>query len=223
MVKAWLHISLMILAGSSSSMAEDGKRFEFQLFGGFTASGGIPLKAADGTTAGAMSVDSSHNVGTTFGVRFNELDAVEGLWRRQYTSGRLPSGIIVPASAGSLPSFDLKIDQYHCNFLHHYQISVPGLVPYVMGGLGATTYYAKRNRLGDSMTRFSFALGGGVKYFISGHFGVRGEARWTPTLLSASDGRFWCHFGGEGAQCAIYLKTALQNQLDLTGGIVIRF
>jgi hypothetical protein len=110
MNKAWLQISLMILVGSSSSLAADFKRFEFQPFGGFTASGGIPLKTEDSTTHGTISVNNSHNIGATFGVNFNELDAVEGLWRRQYTEARLPSEIAVPASSGGLTSFDLKID-----------------------------------------------------------------------------------------------------------------
>jgi len=220
---AWLQISLMILVGSSSSLAADFKRFEFQPFGGFTASGGIPLKTDDNTTHGSISVNNSYNVGTTFGVNFNELDAVEGLWRRQYTEARLPSEIAVPASSGGLTSFDLKIDQYHCNFLHHYRVSIPRLMPYVMGGLGVTTYYAKRNRQNDSMSRFSFALGGGIKYFITSHFGLRGEARWTPTLLSVSDSSFWCNIGGAGADCVIHLKTTMQSQMDLTCGIVIRF
>jgi opacity protein-like surface antigen len=221
--KAWLPISLLMLAGSSSSLAADFKRFEFQPFGGFTVSGGIPLIVDDNTTYGSISVSSSYNVGATFGVNFNELDAVEGLWRRQQTEGRLPQEIAVPASSAGLTSFGLKIDQYHCNFLHHYQVSVAGVRPYVMGGLGVTTYYARRNGQGDSMSRFSFALGGGVKWLLTRHFGLRAEARWAPTLLSVSDSSFWCNIGGAGADCVIHLKTAVQSQLDLTGGIIIRF
>ncbi len=223
MNRAWLQISLLILAGSASSRAADFKRFELQPFGGFTASGSIPLKTDDSTTLGSISVNSSYNLGTTFGVNFNELDAVEGLWRRQYTQGRLPSEFAVPALPGSSTSFDLKIDQYHCNFLHHYEISTPSVKPYVMAGLGVTTYYARRNLLSNSMSRFSFALGGGVKYFFSNHLGLRGEARYAPTLLTVSDSSFWCNIGGAGATCVIHLKTTLQSQLDLTAGIVFRF
>jgi opacity protein-like surface antigen len=220
MKKAWLQISLVILVGSSSSLAADFKRFELQPFGGFTAGGGIPLRTDDNASHGSISVNNSYNFGVTFGVNLNELDAVEGLWRRQKTEGRLPSELAAPAS---LTAFDLKIDQYHCNFLHHYLVPIPRLKPYVIGGVGVTTYYAKGSRQSDSMSRFSFSLGGGVKYFFNGRFGLRGEVRWIPTLLTVSDSSFWCNIGEAGADCVIHLKTAIQSQMDVTGGIIIRF
>lgn len=223
MRRAWLQIFLLMLTGNASSLAGDFKRFEFQPFGGFTVSGGIPLTADDNTTHGSISVNSSHNIGATFGVNFNVLDAVEGYWRRQFTEGRLPPEIAVPVSSDSLTPFDLKIDQYHINFLHHYMVSDPRALPYVIAGLGVTTYFANDNGQSNSMSRFSFSLGGGIKYFLTGHVGFRGEARWAPTLLTASDGGFWCSIGGAGANCVVHLKTTLQNQLDLTGGIVFRF
>jgi hypothetical protein len=135
----------------------------------------------------------------------------------------LPAEIAVPLPSGNLTAFNLKIDQFHCNFLHHYEIADPGAMPYVMAGLGATTYHANRNGQSDSRSYFSFALGGGMKYFITSHFGFRGEARWSPTLLSATDSSFWCNIGGSGATCLIKVKASLQNQVDLTGGIVFRF
>ncbi len=223
MAKKCLQTLLLILAGTSWCLAGDFKRFEFQPFGGFTVSGGIPLTADDGNTHGSIPVNSSYNVGATFGVNFNVLDAVEGYWRRQFTEGGLPSEIVVPVSSGNLTPFDLKIDQYHLNFLHHYMLSDPRAFPYVIAGVGATTYYANSNGQRDSLSRFSFSLGGGIKYFLTNHVGFRGEARWAPTLLSASDSAFWCSIGGAGANCVVHLKTTLQNQLDLTGGVVFRF
>jgi len=98
-----------------------------------------------------------------------------------------------------------------------------GAMPYVFAGLGLTSYHANQNGQGDSRSYFSFALGGGIKYFLASHFGFRGEVRWCPTLLSASDSSFWCKIGGSGASCLINLKTSLQHQFDLTGGIVLRF
>jgi opacity protein-like surface antigen len=223
MHKAWLWISLMMLAGSSSSAAEEFKRFEFQPFGGFGVSGGIPLTAQDNTSYGSVSVNSSYMLGATFGINLNNLDAVEALWRRQYTEGRLQPEVAVPVLPGGVSSFNLKIDQIHCNFLHHYLLSIPGVKPYIMGGLGATTYRAQRGGQGASISRFSFALGTGIKYFFNDHFGLRGEARYAPTVVTVSDSHFWCTVGGAGADCVIHLKMTLQSQLDLTGGIVIRF
>ena len=213
---------LMVLA-SSILCAGDFKRFEIQPFAGATLTGGIPLESSDNVNLGTIHVDNSYNAGITLGVNINEEDAIEGLWRRMFTNGRLPAGLVDPGSSLSGTSFDLKIDQYHCNFLHHYTLNDPKAFPYVMGGLGATTYYASQNGLTNSLTRFSFALGGGIKYFFADHFGLRAEARWAPTVLSASDSRFWCSIGGAGAQCVVKLQGTLQNQVDFTGGVIFRF
>ena len=223
MKKLWMHLPLLMVASSSVVLAGDFKRFEFQPFGGFTASGSIPLITHDNVHHGSIHVKSSLKVGATLAVNLNALDAVEGLWQRQFTEGRLPVEIAVPLSSENLTAFDLNIDQIHCNFLHHYQRADSRATPYVMAGLGVTIYRANRNGHSDSRSYFSCALGGGIKYFLTSHFGFRGEARWSPTLLSASDSSFWCSIGGSGATCLLNLKTSLQHQLDLTGGIIFRF
>jgi opacity protein-like surface antigen len=220
----WMLLCVCFAAGSSSLVrAVDFKRFELQPFGGFTASGSIPLVSDDDVHRGSIHVDSSFNYGANFAINLNSLDAVEAHWQRQSTEGRLPAEFISPVSSGSPPSFNLKIDQIHCNFLHHYQVADPRAMPYVMAGLGATTYSVSRNAVSDSRAYFSFALGGGIKYLLTNHLGLRGEARWSPTLVSASDSSFWCNVGGSGATCVVQLKASLQHQLDLTAGIVIRF
>ncbi len=222
MKKSWMHAFLLMALSGSVALAEDFKRFEFQPLGGFTASGSIPLIADDDVRHGSIHVDSSFSVGARFAVNLNELDAVEAHWQRQFTEGRLPGEITVPVSPGSLPSFDLNIDQIHCNFIHHYKIADARALPYVMAGLGATTYRANRNGQGDSESHFSFALAGGIKYFATSHIGFRGEARWSPAVLSFSDSTLWCRVSG-GATCVLNLKTAVQHQVDLTGGVVFRF
>jgi len=219
----WLHLLLLAAAGNSTAQAADFKRFELLPSGGFTASGGIPLVTNDNVHRGSIHVNSSYNLGAAFAIYLNALDAVEASWQRQFTEGRLPSEIADPLFSGNSTAFNLKIDQLHCNFMHHYTIADPKAMPYVMAGLGVTTYRANRNGSGDSRSYFSFSLGGGMKYFLTNHFGLRGEARWSPTLLSASDSGFWCRIGGAGASCVIHLKTSLQHQMDVTGGVIFRF
>jgi opacity protein-like surface antigen len=223
MKKVWIHLPLWIVLGSSAAHAGDFKRFEFQPFGGYTFSGNIPLTGEDDVKYGSVHVNNSYNAGATFAVNLNELDAVEVLWQRQFTEGRLKVEIAVPNPPEDLAAFNLKIDQYHCNFLHHYRIADSRAMPYVMAGLGATTYYADGNGQSGSASFFSFSVGGGMKYFVTRHFGFRGEARWTPTLLSSSDSSLWCSIGGLGAICVTGIKGSAQNQMDVTGGIVIRF
>jgi hypothetical protein len=213
----------LLTATASCLQAEDFKRFEIQPFGGFAVSGDIPLQADDNTTYGNIEVKSSFSLGATFAVFLNSLDAIEGRWQRQFTDGQIPGTIVAPYAPDYPATFDLKIDQIHCNFIHYYRVVDPRAFPYVMAGIGATTYRAKSSGFSGSKSYFSFALGGGIKYLFNDHFGLRGEARWNPTLLSDSGSTLWCSIGGAGANCLLNLKMTLQQQLDLNGGVVFRF
>lgn len=216
-------LPLFVLMSCPAVLSQEFKRFEFHVSGGLTASGGIPLDTENDVDYDSIHVDSSYNVGAAFTINLNELDAIELYWQRQFTEGQLPEEFAAPVSAGNPSSFNLNIDQYHMNFIHHYDISVPRTRPYVMAGLGATTYHANGYGVSDSASYFSFSVGAGIKYYLNDHFGLRGEARWSPTMVSASDSAFWCQFGGSGADCLINLSIALQHQMDLTGGLIFRF
>jgi hypothetical protein len=223
MKKIWTLLPLFVLMSCPVLLSQDFKRFEFHVSGGLTVSGDIPLDTAGDVHYDSIHVNSSHNVGAAFAINLNGLDAIELHWQRQFTEGRLPAALTDPVSSGDLPTFNLNVDQYQMNFIHHYDISVPKTMPYVMAGLGATTYYVNGNGKSDSRAYFSFSLGGGIKYYVNNHFGLRGEARWSPTVVSASDSSFWCQFGGAGEACLVKLSIALQQQMDLTGGLFFRF
>ncbi len=223
MKRIWMQLLLSIFVGNSAILAGDFKRFEFQPFGGYTVNGDIALNSGEGIHLGSIQVNNSYNAGATFAVNLNELDAIEAFWQRQSADARMPAEFPVPASPGTLAALHVKMDRIHCNFLHHYIISVPRAMPYVMAGLGVSTLHAERTGQSESGTFFSFSLGGGMKYFFTDHFGIRGETRWTPTLLSTSDSSFWCSIGDLGGACVINLKASFQQQLDLTGGVIFRF
>jgi opacity protein-like surface antigen len=223
MNKIWMRLPLLLVLVSSPILAEDFKRFEFQPLAGFSVSGSIPLLNENNEHVGSIHVNSSYHVGANFAVNLNAEDALEVHWQRQFTEGRLPENMVAPFSSAEVLSFKLKVDQYHLNFVHHYEIADPKARPYVMAALGATTFYGDRDGYTNSQSRFSFAIGGGMKYYFTSYFGLRGEARWSPTLLLAEDSKFWCSIGGSGANCRINLKTSFQHQLDLTGGVVFRF
>lgn len=223
MKNLWFGLPLIVLMSSRSVLAQEGfKRFELQIVSGVTASGSVPLTSDDDADHGAVHVGSSYNFGATFAVNLNDLDAIEAFWQRQLTEGRLSADSLIPTPTARPPGFDLRIDQFRCNFLHHYRITDPRALPYVMAGLGVTRYFAEGNGQSDSMLHFSFALGGGMKYFFTRNFGIRGEARWSPTVVSSSGSQVFCFVGG-GAACLLNLKAAIQHQLDLNGGLVFRF
>jgi len=222
MKNSWVHLPLFMLLANFAVLGQEFKRFELQPLVGLSATGSIPLRSEDGVDHGSVHVGSSYHLGGTFAVYLNELDAIEALWQRQFTEGRLPGEFAIPLPGERSPAFNLKIDQIHCNLLHHYRIDDPRAAPYVMAGLGATTYYVDSNGQTDSKSHFSFALGGGIKYFFTSRLAFRGEARWSPVVLSASDSKLWCNVSG-GATCFINLRTSVQHQVHLAGGLIFRF
>jgi len=219
----WPLLPLLMFTNNRAFAADNFKRFEFQPFAGYSVAGDIPLEDDEGVRHGSVDVKSSYNIGATFAVNLNEFDSIELRWQRQFGEGRLPEEFVQPLSSGNPLVFNLNIDQYHCNFLHQYEIAGTRAMPYVMASVGVTTFRASRSGEGGSSSYFSFAIGGGVKYYFTEHFGIRGEARWNPTVMSASDSRFWCRVGGAGAACVVNLKLSLQDQLDMTGGLIFRF
>lgn len=223
MKSIWTMLILFVLMSCPVVLSQEFKRFEFHVSGGLTVSGGIPLNVNGDVRHYSIHVNNSQNVGAAFAVNLNELDAIELYWQRQFTEGRLPAELAALLSSESLSAFNLNMDQYHMNFIHHYEISVPKTRPYVMAALGATTYRANWNGQSSSMSCFSFSIGGGVKYYLNDHFGLRGEVRWSPTVVSASDSSFLCQFGGSGGACLVKLSKTLQEQMDLTGGLFFRF
>ena len=223
MKSIWTMLILFVLTSCPVGLSQEFKRFEFLVAGGLSVSGGIPLDVEGDVRNYSVHVNNSQHFGAGFGVNLNELDAIEFYWQRQFTEGSLSAELAAFLPSENLSAFDLDIDQYHMNFIHHYEISIPKTKPYVMAGLGATTYRANWDGQSSSMSYFSFSIGGGVKYYLNDHFGLRGEVRWSPTVISSSGSGFWCQSGGSGGACLIKLTTSLQEQMDLTGGVFFRF
>ena len=223
MKSIWTMFILFILMSCPAVRSQEFKRIEFNVTGGLTVSGGIPVDVDGDVRHPSIHVNNSYSIGAAFAVNLNELNAMEFYWQRQFTEGRVSAELAPLLSSESLSAFNLNVDQYHMNFIHHYEISVPKTRPYIMAGLGATTYHANWNGQSNSMSHFSFSIGGGIKYYLNNHIGLRGEIRWSPTVVSASDSSFWCQSGDAGGVCLIRLRTALQEQMDLTGGFFFRF
>ena len=73
----------------------------------------------------------------------------------------------------------------------------------------------------STLTRFSASIGGGIKYYLADHFGLRLGARWLPVYVnSASSGYAYCDplYG-----CYNYYSTNYLNQGDAFGGLIVRF
>jgi opacity protein-like surface antigen len=111
---------------------------------------------------------------------------------------------------------------YHGYFAYNFGDVDATARPYVLGGLGATQYGSLDTPAGNigGETQFSTTWGAGLKMFPSPKFGIRLEARWTPTYIKSDPEGYWCdpYWG-----CYTVAEAEYSNQFELSGGITIRF
>jgi opacity protein-like surface antigen len=191
-------ITITLLALCSFSISAQ-TRFELQPFVGYKFGGGTDV-GPNALGLNRINIDSSIAYGVTATFNPSEHTGVEFLWNRQPTnaSGSLLGGGTYPIKIGT------TLDQFHGNFLYSFAGHESRVEPFVLFGLGATDMHGA----GSSTTKFSWAVGGGVKYFVSRHIGLRLQAR------------VWCNWWG---YCWVIPNDHFLNQGDVTGGVILRF
>jgi len=121
---------------------------------------------------------------------------------------------------------DTTARTYHGTFAYNFGDPSAMLRPYIMGGLGATSYsdvgYSTVNRTGTipGLSRFSTTWGAGVKVHGASHVGGRVGVRWTPTYIKSDAAGWWCdpYWG-----CYLVGNAQYSNQFDINGGVSFRF
>ena len=93
---------------------------------------------------------------------------------------------------------DMTVNTYHGYLAYNFLDSDDTVRPYVMGGLGATSFssvdFTRLNGQTGTIggeTRFSTTWGAGVKVYASPNVGARLGIQWTPTYIK-SDAVGWC-------------------------------
>src|SRR5215510_1905091 len=163
-----------------------------------------------------IEVADSTNYGVTAGYLVGDHFGVEFQWN--YT---LADTFAQPVgNASDIKIFSLNQNQYMGNFVYHFAPREMKLRPFAFVGLGASSLSTNRAAV-DGATRFAFALGGGAKYNLSKHFGLRGQAKWSPTYITTTNGGYWCDpfWGG----CWVVGNDHYMHEFDLSGGITLRF
>ena len=158
-----------------------------------------------------ISFDGSLVYGATFGVNASDNFGVEVMWNRQPTVavGRLSTG-------NSAQHVGVNIDQYQGNLVFSFFEKEKKMRPFILAGVGATKFSAG----GDRDWRMSYGVGGGVKYFLTPHMGVRLQARYSPTFLYGTQDGAWCNWWGV---CYSTTNGHFLQQYDMTAGWIIRF
>ena len=111
---------------------------------------------------------------------------------------------------------------YHGYFAYNFGDTDAAARPYILGGLGATQYGSLDTAVGEigGETQFSSTWALGLKMFPGKNFGIRLEARWTPTYIKSDPEGYWCdpYWG-----CYTVADAEFSNQYELSGGIILRF
>jgi opacity protein-like surface antigen len=175
---------------------------EIALLGGYTTSGNIEKKAVG---IQDLAVEGSFTWGVEAGHFFSDHVGAEVSWARQQ------SALSIGTAAGSAELFDMKLGLLQGSFVYQFGARDARLKPFVLAGLGATFLGAEGL---ESETKFSWALGAGLKWFPGHRVGARVQARYAPTVLGDSSSDVCDPFG--------FCQGTL-HQFELLGGLVLRF
>ena len=214
----WLRNSLVVavfLLFVAVSSVQAQREFEITPFGGSRFGGTIAESTSISPTVAYdyITIKSSVDYGILADYSLSPSLQVEFMWNRQPTE--LAGHNVLANTKVNLTSTNL--DQYEWGASYMFRSPEAKLRPFATFGLGFTHFSA--GQLLGFYNRFSYNLGGGVKYFFTDHIGVRLETRYSPThtttgLATYCDPFFGCYQ-------ATAANVAHQGQANL--GIIFRF
>jgi opacity protein-like surface antigen len=162
-------------------------KYTFSLFLGSRFGGNIAVNTPN---VDYLPIDSSLNWGFNAGARLMPHLFAEFMWNRQTTT---LSAHDIPTNQTVTLTDNAHLDMYQGSLL--YEIWASSKVrPYVVGGIGFT-HFDSHGILSFS-NRFSYNLGGGVKYLFAPHLALRAEMRWSPSRTTSSKTTFCDPFLG---------------------------
>ena len=162
------------------------------------------------TLDGEIKIDNGVNYGIIFDARFDEDVIVELMYNR------LETGIqIIEEPFDTVKSaFDVSIEYFQGGA--QFEMEKGEFRPFGAFTLGATLFNPVNEDI-NSEWRFSFTVGGGIKYYFLKNIGVRLQWRFLiPVYFSG--GALFCSNEGCGA---VISGSAFLLQYDLTAGLVV--
>jgi len=187
---------------STESMAQN---FEVTPFAGYRFGGDLE----DSVTGFGLDINESETYGVVLGVNTSPETQFEIMYSHQSTDIR-PKGLFSPTSLTKL-----DIDYYHLGGSYIWDPQKK-LRPFIQASLGVARLNPDRAGL-SSETKFSFGIGGGVKYFFTKHIGLRLDGRALGIVLN-SDSAIFCSGG-----CTIRVQGSALWQFEGGLGIIFAF
>ncbi|MGA2990183.1 MAG: outer membrane beta-barrel protein [Candidatus Korobacteraceae bacterium] len=213
---SWVVSAVFMLALAAS--AQKGK-LEISPAVGWETSGSFPVVNTTNPNIDQLRLDSSLSYGASIDYSVTQSLALEALWVRNqstYSQHDFTTGFYSPV-------FDSNVDQVEFGVL--YELRRGGLYgdenklqPFIAGGLGFT--HEDNSQGTPNRTSFAFNLGGGVKYYVSKHFGLRGDIRYMPTYANTTNALACSPFFGD---CFVVRQHKFQQRGNFSGGIILRF
>ncbi len=207
-----------VLIGLLASPAFAQARVEASFFAGWTASEGVSMTNAapiNGSVYDRVDPKGAGSWGFTFGAYATEQMEIEFLFSQQSSSLEVTGG-------GPMIAGDMKVYNYHGNFIYNFFEYDRVVRPFLFIGLGATSYGEAKFPVTTipGLTKFSWGLGGGIKAYPSPHLGFKVMGRWTPTYIKTDGYGWWCdpYWG-----CGAVGNAQYANQFEMSGGLLMRF
>jgi opacity protein-like surface antigen len=217
-----------LVAAIAAPAAAQDEKVEASFLVGYTASDGIDAantRIIQGKPYNEVAPVSGGSWGFTFGVFVNHHAEVEFLYSRQ--SSQLEAN----GTVGTLKLADLAVTDIDVNFVYNWGAPGGMIRPYAFGGLGATRYIPGTLAIAippgalqqniDTLSKFAFTWGGGVKIYPTPKVGFKVQARLTPTYIQSNATGIWCdpYYGA----CWTVGNAQYSNQFEFAGGVTVRF
>jgi len=210
-------VLLAFSAGAAASTRAQG-RFEVSPFVGFETSGSYPVSLSSSTTItdpiNQLRVNQAMSYGTFLDYNVTENFQAEFMWDRNntsYSARRVIDGTYFKA-------FNSDVDQFQFGGQYAFLDSSHRFRPYVAASVGFT--HDSNSGGNPNRTEFGFSMGGGVKYTLSRHLGLRGDIRYMPTYGSSSYGLYCDPFFGVCYQAKV---ANFLNRANFVGGLIFKF
>lgn len=211
-------LTVVAVFASMASAARAQREYEVTPFFGTRFGGNIDVSQQGNPNVDFLKIKSSEDFGIMAGVTFWGNFQGEFMWNRQPTS--LTSHDPVSGAYTYLSSMNL--DMYQFDALYQFKSPESKFRPFVVAGLGLSHFGVQpingQDVLGFS-NRFSYNIGGGVKYFFNDHWGVRAEVRWSPSHTTQGQTTYCDPFYGCGP--TLVANKAEQGQANI--GVIFRF
>ena len=184
-------------------------RFDFTPFIGYRTNASFPVEPHVTGMNPRVVLNASPSYGVSIGARVHEDDLVEIRWARQ--DSNIHSEDITPQP----PRQRVVLDQFHGDFSHEYLVEdwATWARPFVLASVGGTHISGTSTHF----TRFSFGIGGGVRFYASRHLGFKIQAEWLPVLVDPQVA-FVC-----GSGCIVHVGGTLSSQGEVFVGPILRF